>query len=79
MSARPRGVNCCGLIDLEDELGGVWKMSAGRCVASVLSITSLANELFSKLGAEVRARGAGQVIEPVAVLQRPRAASRTRS
>ncbi len=52
-------VELLGLIDLEDE-AGVRNTRPGRCVASVLAMISLANELFSssvrKLSPAVRSR-----------------------
>ena len=55
-------------VDLEVK-PGVEKTSAGRCVASVLAMISLANELFSSSVRKFRPGGALQVVEAVAVLQ----------
>ena len=48
---------------------GVRKITAGRCLAPVVSMISAANELASISAAEVHALDARQVVQAVAVLQ----------
>ena len=72
MPSGPRSsspVELLGLVDLEGEGRASRRRRAGRCVASVFAMISLANELFSSSVRKLQARGALQVVEAVAVLQ----------
>ena len=61
-------MNCFDWIDFERE-GRRREDEAGRCVASVFAMISLANEFELELVAEAQPAGALQIVEPVAVLQ----------